>query len=235
MAMIVVTGGTWLAACECMSSDYPVRIDAISPPRFDRVQLLLRVVIAIVLGWFGFTAGWLACVLFALLPLIAAVAISSRGRDAYLKELAPPLWATLGWLLELSAYMLLLVDRFPVDGGRSIVTEVRYTGQPTTGSALARLVTSLPSGIVLSLLWCVSIVLWVVAALAVLLGVAIPRSIHAFQRGVLRWQGRLVAYHASFVAEYPPWSFDTELPSAGQATLAAHIAPDDCRATPRQS
>src|SRR6185503_13586975 len=61
-----------------MSSDYPVQIDVTSPPHFDRVQLLLRIGIGILLGWLGLTAGWLVCLLFGALPLIAAVAISSE-------------------------------------------------------------------------------------------------------------------------------------------------------------
>src|SRR5205823_5929411 len=126
----------------------------------------------------------------------------------------------LEWLLGLSAYLLLLVDHFPVDEAPGVVAEIRYTGRPTVGSVLSRLVTSLPSGAVLMLLWSVSGALWVVAALAVLLGMSIPGWILAFQRGVLRWQARLVAYHASFVAQYPPWSFDTESPS-GDAFAAA--------------
>ena len=202
-----------------MSNDYPVQIDVTSPPHFDRVQLLLRIGIAMVLGWVGVTAGWLVCLLFGALPLIAAVSISS-ARDAYLKEVAPPIWSVLAWLLRLSAYMLLLVDRFPADEERSVTTEIRYTGQPTVGSALKRLITSIPSGIVLMLLWCVSGFLWVVAALAILLGASMPRSILAFQRSVLRWQARLVAYHASFVVEYPPWSLDTER-SSHEALAAA--------------
>ena len=202
-----------------MSNDYPVQIDLHSPPHFERVQLLLRIGIAMLLGWVGLTAGWLVCLLFGALPLIAAVAISS-GRDAYLKEVAPPIWSVLDWLLRLSAYMLLLVDRFPTDEARSVVTEIRYTGQPTVDTALARLITSIPSGLVLMLLWCVSSVVWIVAALAVLFGLSMPRSILAFQRGVLRWQARLVAYHASFVAEYPPWSFDTATPSGAALATA---------------
>jgi len=202
-----------------MSSDYPVQIDVTSPPHFDRVQLLLRIGIGILLGWLGLTAGWLVCLLFGALPLIAAVAISSE-RDGYLEKVAPQIWSVLDWFLRLSAYMLLLVDRFPTDEARGVVTAIRYTGHPTAGSALARLITSVPSGVFLMLLWFVSSVLWVVAALAVLLGLAMPRSILGFQRGVLRWQARLVAYHASFVAEYPPWSFDTETPS-GHALATA--------------
>jgi hypothetical protein len=204
-----------------MSSNYPVQIDVTSPPHFDRIQLLLRIAIGILLGWLGVTAGWLVCLLFGALPLIAAIAISSE-RVAYLKEVAPPIWSALDWLLRLSAYMLLLVDRFPTDEARSVMTEIRYSGQPTVGSALARLITSIPSGFVLMLLWFVSSVLWVVAALAVLLGLSMPRSILAFQRGVLRWNARLVAYHASFVVEYPPWSFDTETASCqALATVGA--------------
>ena len=165
-----------------MSSDYPVQIDVTSPPHFDRVQLLLRIGIGILLGWLGLTTGWLVCLLFGALPLIAAVGISSQ-RDGYLKKVAPQLWSVLDWLLRLSAYMLLLVDRFPTDEARSVITEIRYTGQPTVGSALARLITSVPSGLVLMLLWFVSSVLWVVAALAVLLGLSMPRSILAYQIG----------------------------------------------------
>src|SRR6185503_7156272 len=106
-----------------MSSDYPVQIDLTSPPRFDRVQLLLRIGIAMLLGWLGLTAGWLVCLLFGALPLIAAVSISSAG-DAYLKEVAPSIWSVLSWLLRLSAYMLLVVDRFPADEERSVSVEI---------------------------------------------------------------------------------------------------------------
>src|SRR4051812_503573 len=182
-----------------MSSDRTVRIEPISPPRFDRSQLLLRIVLAAVLGWLGLTAGWLACALFGGLPLIAAIAISAAGPEGYLKRIAPPIWSVLDWLLQLSAYMLLVVDRFPADGARDVIVELRHTGRPTIGSALARLVTSLPSGLVLMLLWCVSSVLWVVAALTIILGMEMPNAILGFQRGVLRWQARLLAYHASFV------------------------------------
>lgn len=202
-----------------MSNDYPVHVDVTSPPHFDRLQVLLRIGIAIVLGSLGLTAGWLMCLLFGALPLAAAVAISTEP-DAYLAQVAPRIWSVLDWLLRLSAYMLLLVDRFPTDRAHGMVTEIRYTGRPTVVSALSRLITSIPSAVVLMLLWCVSSVLWVVAALVVLFGLAMPRSILAFQRGVLRWQARLVAYHASFVVEYPPWSLDTDTPSSDPLVAA---------------
>lgn len=192
--------------------DYPVQVDVTSPVTFDRAQVLLRVVLAIVLGWLGITMGWLVWVLFAVLPLVAAVAVSALGSEAYLRELAPRLWQPLAWLLHVSAYMLLLVDRFPryPAGDDRVELNIRFTGHPTIGSAVLRLVTSIPSGFVLCLLWFVSALMWLVAAGLVLVAGPMPRSILAFQRGVLRWQARLLAYHASLVAEYPPFSFETE-------------------------
>jgi hypothetical protein len=191
-----------------MSADYPVQVEVRSPVYFERVQLLVRIVLAVVLGWIGITAGWLACVLFGVLPLIAAVAVSSSGADRYAQDFGVRVWRALSWLLQLSAYMILLVDKFPAgDPDHPVRIELRVTARPTVGSALLRLLTSIPSGIVLIALWFVSGILWLVAALVVLVGGPMPASILAFQRGVLTWQARLVAYHASLVDEYPPFAF----------------------------
>lgn len=192
-----------------MTSEHPVSVEVSSPTYFERVQLLLRVVLAIVLGWIGITAGWLACLLYGALPVIAAIAISSHGPERYIAETGPRMWRVLAWLVQLSAYMSLVVDRFPTGGPHPVHPEIRFTGTPTVGSALLRLLTSIPSGVVLMVLWFVSSVLWIVAALIVLFGGAMPESLIGFQRGVVRWQARLVAYHASLVDEYPPFTFDT--------------------------
>lgn len=188
---------------------YPVHVEISSPPRFERMQLLLRILLAILLGWVGITAGWLICVLYGALPVIAAVTLSSAGPDRWGQEVAPRMWRVLSWLLQFSAFMVMLVDRFPTGDDFPVKLELRASAKPAVGSALARLVTSIPSGIVLMVLWWVSGILWMVGALFVLFGASIPESILGFQRGVLRWQARLVAYHASLVDEYPPFSFDT--------------------------
>lgn len=200
-------------------TDYPVQLEVSSPARFDRIQLLLRIGLAIVLGWFGITAGWLVVVLYGTLPLIAAIAISSMGAR-YIAELAPRLWNVLAWLLRLSAYMALVTDRFPADNRDRVQIAIRFTGQPTVGSALSRLLMSIPSGIVLCALWLVSSILWLVAAICVLANGRMPASFLAYQRGVLRWQARLVAYHASLVDEYPPFSFDGADDSASLTPVA---------------
>jgi hypothetical protein len=189
---------------------YPVQIEVISPARFDRVQLALRLVVAIALGWVGLSAGWLGCALFLALPVIAAVVISTRGAQAYLADAGPKLWRIVSWLLALSAYMLLLTDRFPAGEPTGVQIQIRPDGQPTTGSALLRLITSLPSGVVLALLGIVSSVLFVIGAVMILIDQQVPAGILGFQRGVLRWQARLAGYHASLVDDYPPFSFEAD-------------------------
>jgi hypothetical protein len=187
----------------------PVEVDIESPPRFERVRLVLRVAIALALGVLGITAGWLAFALYATLPVVAAIAISSWGADRFTREVAPRIWRVLAWLVQLSAFMLLLVDRFPTGEEHPVHARVTISGTPTTGSALLRLLTSIPSALALALIAMLSSVLWIVAAICVLLDRAIPHAILAYQRAVLRWQARLLAYHASLVPAYPPFAFDT--------------------------
>jgi hypothetical protein len=191
---------------------YPVQLDVTSPARYDRVQLALRLVLWIALGWIGVSAGWLGCALFLALPVIAAVMISTRGAQAYLADTGPRLWQIISWLLAFSAYMLLLTDRFPTGGSTptGIQVQIRPEGQPTTSSALLRLITSLPSGLALLLLGVVSWVLVVVGAVMVLIEQRVPAGILGFQRGVLRWQARLAGYHTSLVDDYPPFSLEAD-------------------------
>lgn len=204
-----------------MTAEHPVHVAVTSPTSFDRVQLLLRMALAIALGWIGITAGWLSCALYVLLPVVAAVAISSIGATRFAGEAAPRLWRVLSWLIQLSAYMLLLVDRFPSGDDIGVQVELRTTGTPTVGSALGRLVTSVPSGLVLGLLWIPSSVAWLITAVMVLIGRPPLASLLGFQRGMVRWQARLVAYHASLVDEYPPFAFDTDADDGHGAPLAA--------------
>lgn len=200
---------------------YPVQIEAASPLRFDRVQLALRLVLAIALGWVGISAGWLGCALFLALPVVASVVISTRSAQAYLDDTGPKVWRVVSWLLAFSAYMLLLTDRFPAGEPTGVQIQIRPDGRPTTGSALLRLITSLPSGVVLALLGFVSSVLFVIGAVTILIDQQVPGWILGFQRGVLRWQARLAGYHASLVDEYPPFSFEADPAQPGDHAHSA--------------
>ena len=61
----------------------------------------------------------------------------------------------------------------------------------------------------LALLMFVSAIVWVVAAIWILIYETYPESLFGFQRGVVRWTARLLAYLASMVESYPPFSLDT--------------------------
>lgn len=190
-------------------TEYPVDVEITAPPRFQRGQLALRILMAIVFGWLGITVGWLVCMLYAVLPLVAAVGISTTSSSRYPSEVGPKLWRALDWMLQLSAYMLLLVDAFPTRPGssvRPVRIDIRFTGAPTLGSALLRLVTSIPSAVVLCALWTVSGFLWLISAVCVIGGYPQPVWLVSFQSGVTRWDARLLAYHASLVEEYPPFA-----------------------------
>jgi hypothetical protein len=100
--------------------------------------------------------------------------------------------------------------------------ELRTTAKPTVGDALARLVTSLPSMFVLCVLWFVSGILTVAGILMILIDQRVPQGILSFQTGILRWQARLFAYHASLVDDYPPFSFgDRATPEQGATSGSA--------------
>ena len=42
----------------------------------------------------------------------------------------------------------------------------------------------------------------------VLIQESYPEGLYDFQCGVVRWQARLLVYHASLVDGYPPFAFD---------------------------
>lgn len=192
-----------------------VELETRVPAQFERSQLGLRLLLAVVFGWFGLTLGWMTSLLYVLLPVMAGGAVSSVGGASYLHDFAPRLWSVLTWIVRGEAYMMLLVDRFPTaDDEHEVVPAIVFTGAPTTGSALVRIVTALPNACVLAILMAVATPLVVVSVIVVLVGGEMPTAILSYQRGVLRWQLRLLAYLGSLVAEYPPWHLHGDAPLA---------------------
>jgi hypothetical protein len=187
---------------------YPAIFDVRPPERFERIQLLLRLLVSIVLGIIGITLGWLFLVAYFALPAAAAIAINAYGADRYLDKVGPAIAGVLRWLLSFEAYMSFLSDRFPTGEESLVRYQVAPSGTPTPSSALWRLLASLPEAVILAVLSWVSCLVWIASALFVLLTTGIPASLLAFQRGFLRWQARLLAYHASLVEPAPPYALD---------------------------
>ena len=185
--------------------------------------MLLRVLIIVVISVlqignivFGGT--------YLILPVVAAVLISQKGAEQYLAEAedGPTKW--LRYLMAFYSYMALATDKLPTKQPEEIVQlNVQAGGSPTVGSALLRLIFGIPHAIVLGLLGIVFAVVWLIAAISILVNGVYPEWASNFIRGYLRWTARFFAYLASLVDQYPPFSFEggsespeVEQPSAGQ-------------------
>lgn len=189
---------------------YPVAFSIERPQRFDRVQLALRVVALAVISWIGLSLGALGALLYVLLPVITAVLISEKGPERFLADDGPRLDRAVGWVLGVYAYFMLLTDRFPLNAAEPGVRyHVAPAGAPTVGGALLRLLFSAPLALLLALLGCVSWIIWVIAAVMILINKDYPDGLYDFQCGVLRWFARMLAYHSSLVDRYPPITFDS--------------------------
>jgi hypothetical protein len=177
---------------------HPVDTTIESPLRFAPIQILVRLVVALALGFLGVTAGWLGCALYLVLPALAAVYISSRGSDAYLREVAPALERVIAWVVAFHAYMLMTVDR-PQD----VRVAIHTSGRPAIHTALLRLLMSLPAALVLAVLLVPASLFAVIGLITILVARSQPESLLRFQRAVVCYAGRLAAYHACLVEAYP--------------------------------
>jgi hypothetical protein len=72
-----------------------------------------------------------------------------------------------------------------------------------------RLIYSIPSAIVLTILAIVAAVIWVIAVISILIQENYAEGLYNFQLGIMRWNARLLGYHASLVEQYPPFALDT--------------------------
>jgi hypothetical protein len=184
-----------------------VIFDVRYPERFDRVQVVMRVVILLLIAIIGIPVWW---ILYLGLPVLAAVMVSQKDGARYVGEDAPRVTRWLRWIMAATAYLWILTDRLPGSVEEPVRFEVEPSGTPTPGSALLRIITAIPSAFVLALLGFISAVVWVIVAVWVLIDERCPESLYGFQRGVVRWLARLLAYLASLVEPYPPFSLDTK-------------------------
>lgn len=198
-----------------------IHIDLPGPAAMSRAHLLLRLLIAMAVGGLANAIGWPGGVLYFALPAIAAVLVAQHGAARFFERDAPRLTRVLGWIVGFHAYMGLLTDRFPLAAPDE---PVRYEGEPqgapTVGSAVLRVLTTIPAAIVLWVLSLLSCIVWVLAAVAILFVQHYPRSWFDFQCGVLRFAARVLAYHASLVATYPPIKVDLG-PTVPRAVVVA--------------
>jgi hypothetical protein len=167
--------------------------------------VFVRVGLLVVIGWLGHPVGllWLG------LPLAAAILVSQKGGQRYLDEDGPTITRVLRWIVAVVAYLALLTDRLPGAGEQPVRFEVDRSGSPTTGSALLRILYAIPSLIVFAILAFVGAIVWVIAAIFVLVHERYPESLWRFLLGLVRWEACLLAYLSSLVDRYPPFALET--------------------------
>ena len=180
----------------------PVSFEIERPPALKREHVVLRVALFIVFGWLGHPWGllWLG------LPLVAAILVSQKGGQRYLDENGPSVTRVLNWILDLAAYLALLTDELPGGGRHAVRFQVERSGSPTVGSVLLRILWAIPSLIVLAILSFVGAIVWLLAAVSVLVDERYGEGLWRFLAGLVRWEAHLLAYLASLVDDYPPFT-----------------------------
>lgn len=208
--------------------EYPVRYQVERTPRFTRLQLLVRFLAFCALGVLGVSFGTIFAFAYLALPIFAAARLAGDRGDPYVTADGPRVVGVLRWFAAVSAWAGLVVERLP---GRAPDETVRlhvdFTARPTSASAVTRILYGLPSALVLSILGCVGAFVWLWAALGVLFRERIGSGAFDYLVGLQRWSLRLLAYQASLVDEYPPFSLSDQTspspPAAfGPASAGGH-------------
>lgn len=170
--------------------------------------MAIRLLLLMALGAIGCSSiYWLA---YLTLPALAALLILQRGADRYVFEDGAAIARGLRWLAAAYSYLWLLTDELPTTSTTSPVTlEIVAGGSPTAGSALLRLVRSLPALALLILLSLIAGLLWFFAALSILVSQRVPPALAEFLTAALRYQFRLIAYHLSLVDRYPAFEIES--------------------------
>jgi hypothetical protein len=180
----------------------PVTLTVERPARQVRLHVAIRLVLLVALGLLGTSSVY--WILYLTAPAVVALIVNQKGGDRYLAEHAGHLVRVLRWLAAAYAYLWLLTDAPPTsEANGPVELQVATSGTPTAGSALWRLVYSLPALLLLALISFVACLLWLVGAIALLVRQQLPAAIAHFLSLTLRYQFRLIAYHLSLVDRYP--------------------------------
>jgi hypothetical protein len=205
-------------------TNYPVTFELERPPTMSRAHVFLRILIIVLASWIVGSGGGLGLVYLGL-PAAAAILIAQKNGERYLTEDGARVSGWVAFIVGVLAYVALLTDELPGAGRQPTRLEIVRSGSPTVGTALLRIVKAIPSVLVLALLGIVSSLVGLIAAISILINEHYPERLWTFQSGVIRWHARLLAYLASLVETYPPFSFDSGPGEASTTTTSTGLAP----------
>jgi hypothetical protein len=175
----------------------------------SRAHVGLRIALFVLFSWLlGSSTSF--GVTYLAFPVVAAVLIAQKGGQRFVAEDAQRMTIWLRFVSGLLAYLGLLSHELPTLARPTVILEMTPAGSPTVGSALLRILKGIPNAIVLAIFGCAGWVVWIIAAVAILIKEQYPVSLWNFQLGIVRWQVRLLAYLTSLVEPYPPFALDTD-------------------------
>jgi hypothetical protein len=193
---------------------YPVHYSIERPLHFTRLQLLVRLVAFCALGLLGLSFGLVFMFAYLALPVFASVRAPLAPAEPT-NAAAPSILEALRWFAAVSAWAALISDRLPGDTpDETVALTVDNSPRTSSASPIWRVLTGLPSALVLGIVGWLGIFVWMWAALSVLLFERVGHGAFAYLVGVQRWSIRLLAYQGALVDEYPPFSFADAAPPA---------------------
>lgn len=199
---------------------YPIQVAITEPERFSRSQLLIRFAALFVLARLRLSIGSLLALAYVALPVYAAIRTASLGAsENYLRTDGQRLIRALNWAVAVTAWAAFASERIPAKSPDETVV-LTVDGPPprfSTGAVLLRIVTGLPSALVLMVIGCLGGLVWLWAAISILFTQRVGHATWGYLVGMQRWTARLLAYQAGLVDGYPPFSFDDEASSPPKA------------------
>jgi hypothetical protein len=194
-----------MAAPAMPPSGYPVRFDVAYPDKLSRLLIFVKWLLAIphllILYALGAVAG--ICIFIAFFAILFT--------KKYPKGLFDFVVNIYRWQNNVSAYVLLLRDEYPPftwePGQYPVTFEVDYPDSLGRFAPLYKWLLAIPNLFVLYIVLIVAYFLVFIGWFAILFTGKLPRGIHDFVVGALRWNNRLNAYgFALLTDQYPPFS-----------------------------
>src|SRR5205814_8440412 len=115
-----------------------------------RLHVVIRLALLLALTTLGFSSIYWC--LYLALPAIVAVVLTNESGASYLADDGPRIGRVLPWVATTYAYLWFLSNELPTADGSPVELQIETSGTPTVGSALGRLVTSLPALLLVSVL-----------------------------------------------------------------------------------
>lgn len=196
-------------------SSFPLHFDVMPVTRFTRVQLLVRLAALLALGMLGISLGTVFWIGYLLLPIYAASRIASLGSaNEYARADGARVMRVLHWFAAVNAWAGLAAEALPAaDPAETVRVRLEPTAVVSSPvSAILRIFTGFLSALTLCLLGFVGVFVWIWAALSIVIDQTVGAGASAFLVGLQRWTLRLLAYQASLVDQYPPFSFRDDPP-----------------------